>query len=145
MVGDNMIEYHITNAGYDWTITQNYLTREVLTTKVNNPYSTNIESNSASTVETLIQNRLSSDGMSLQRYVYSLQKGGILAIGKSEGTIRFYKFDANPLQHEQTFYMNNLPEYLNFYSITALSGGNFRITTSGNDIVFNYFTGNYTF
>jgi len=105
----------------------------------------NQQTNNTSSVEDAIRNKLSSEGISLQTYSYSQGRGGIIAIGKSGSNIRFYRFNAQPVEHERTFYMNNLPEYLEFYSIAALSGGEFRITTSDRDIVFNYFTGNYSY
>jgi len=140
-VGNNEIEFRVKSAYSDEQITLHLLTGEYHTEDLRDNSSSNI----SMSIDTQIQNVLSSDGISLEKYAYSQQRGGILAIGKSGGTIRFYRFDAVPIAYEQTFYMNNLPEYLKFYSITALSGGNFRITTNSNDIVFNYFTGDYTY
>ena len=88
-----------------------------------------------------VQERLSAKLENLITYKYSQQGGGIFAIGTKNGAYSFYRFDANSLALEKSFYNVGLNRNYSINGIDALSGGRFKIYTSGGTYIFNYFNG----
>jgi hypothetical protein len=83
--------------------------------------------------------------MVLLKYNYSLQGQGILAIGRNrEGAFNAYRFNADPLYHEETF--SDISLYgQSVGSITALPNQQFKIITydagPAETAIFNYSSG----
>jgi hypothetical protein len=99
------------------------------------------------TGKSTIQQKLDQDGMTLLDFSLSLKGGGILAIGANNTKTQYniYRFNANPLQYEETYSRVNIPAKSTITSIQPLKGGKFKITTFNSQenttMIYNYLNG----
>ncbi len=100
--------------------------------------------------KTIIETKLSQDGMKLQAFSLSLRAQGIIVIGadSDKSTFNIYRFNADPIKYEKTFYNVALTPGSSIGKITPLENGSFEIVAHKNGMstkyIFNYFDGSLT-
>ncbi len=109
------------------------------------------EDSAGTNIENRLRDIVAKDGLTLQAYQYSLQHGGILAIGADDKLERydFYRIDAKTLVVEEIY--KDVPLYNGeiIKKITPMHNGKFLLETDfyglKSQAIFDYFTGDFAY
>ncbi len=102
-------------------------------------------------IEDRLKRIVAQDGLTLQAYQYSLQHGGILAIGADDQLERydFYRIDAKTLVVEEVYKDVPLYDGESVTNITPLRNGRFLLQTDfyglKSQAIFDYFNGDFSY